>query len=138
MDLTEFRAAHWQLGALMDGLSAYIETDSPPEPVGFLHFRRDFSRMLIQHLKREDWLLYARLRASARPELRAAAARVHAEIGAFEAMFSAYGRRWTSARIGDDWQGFRQETAELLRRLRHRIELEEEELYPLLEPVARH
>ncbi|HTU09361.1 MAG TPA: hemerythrin domain-containing protein [Allosphingosinicella sp.] len=132
-DLTEFRAAHWQLGALMDGFAAWLEHEAAPEPLGFLHFRRDFSRLLTQHLKREDWLLYPRLRASPRADLRAAAARIQTEIGAFETWFAAYGRHWTSARIAADWPGFRAETMEMLRRLRHRIALEETELYPLLE-----
>ena len=132
-DLTEFRAAHWQLGVLMDGFAAWLEHDAPPEPLGFLHFRRDFSRMLTQHLKQEDWLLYPRLHASPRAELRAIAARIHDETGAFEAWVAAYGRHWTSGRIAADWAGYREATAEMLRRLRQRIALEEEELYPMLE-----
>lgn len=132
------RAEHRQLDAMMHEFDCLVAAAAPPEPLGFLHFRRDFARLLTQHLKREDWLIYPRLRASPKAELREAAERLCAEIGAFERMFAAYGRRWTSAQIAADWDGFRIETADLLQRLRRRIAMEEAELYPLLEPAFRH
>lgn len=137
-DIETYRAEHRRLESLIDELEFLLTQDSPPEPLGFLHFRRDFGRLLTQHLKREDWLLYPKLRSSQRPELRELATRFSDELGGLEDRFAAYGRQWTTTRIGEDWPGYRAATGPLLRDLRARIQREETELYPLAQPVFQH
>jgi hemerythrin HHE cation binding domain-containing protein len=123
---------HREIRALLDRLDAYLASGESPDPVPFLHFRRDFGRTVTLYLKKADWTLYPRLKASSRPELRAAAMRLCSEIGALEEAFGAYARRWTSSRIAHDWAGYRQETAAMIRLLDRRMLLEEQELFPLL------
>jgi hypothetical protein len=137
-DIEIYRAEHRRLDILIDELDFLLAQDAPPEPLGFLHFRRDFARLLTQHLKREDWILYPKLRASPRAALREIAGRFAEELGDFEVRFAAYGREWTTVRIGEDWAGYLTVTAALMRDLRARIQHEETELYPLLEPVHQH
>ena len=124
---------HREIRALLDRLNAYLAGSDSPDPVPFLHFRRDFGRAVTLYLKKADWTLYPRLRASNRPELRAAAMRLCDEIGSLEEAFGAYARRWTSARIEQDWAGYRGETMAVIRQLDRRMLLEERELCPLLE-----
>ncbi len=135
-DLEEFRAEHREIARLMDRFGEMLAGDEPPEALAFLHFRREFGHSLNQHLKREDWLLYPRLQASSCPEVREVAQRLASEMGAFEAAFGLYARRWTSARICEDWGGYRQESTAMIRRLRSRIATEERELYPLADRLA--
>ena len=124
---------HREIRQLLDRLHAYLASSNSPDPVPFLHFRRDFGRAVTLYLKKADWTLYPRLKASNRPELRTAAMRLCGEIGALEEAFSAYARRWTSSRIAQDWAGYREETAAMSRQLDRRMLLEEQELFPLLE-----
>jgi hemerythrin-like domain-containing protein len=123
---------HREIRTLLDRLNAYLE-GGPPDPLPFLHFRRELGRIVTHHLKKQDWVLYPRLKASGRAELRAAAIRLCAEIGSFEEAFGAYARRWTSSRIGEDWAGYREETRAMVRLLERRMALEERDLYPLLD-----
>ena len=127
------RSDHARIRALADRLGEMLARPSPPDPVQLLFLRREFGRTVTRHLKAEDWLLYPRLRSNRRPEVRAVAERLCAEVGAFEEAFAAYARRWTSLHISSDWAGYRADTAATLDRLRRRMALEEEVLYPLLE-----
>lgn len=124
---------HREIRALLDRLNAYLASSDAPDPVPFLHFRRDFGRAVTLYLKKADWIVYPRLKASGRPDLKAAALRLCAEIGALEEAFGAYARRWMSSRIAADWAGYRNETMAMIRRLDRRLLLEERELCPLLE-----
>jgi hypothetical protein len=124
---------HREIRALLERLNAYLASGESPDPVPFLHFRRDFGRTVTLYLKKADWTLYPRLRASSRPELRAVAVRLGEEIGSLEEAFGAYARRWTSARIAHDWPGYRDETQAVVRQLDRRMQLEERELCPLLD-----
>jgi hypothetical protein len=132
-DMEIFRDEHRQIAGLMNRFGDMLAEATPPEPLAFLHFRREFGRALSHHLKREDWMLYPRLRASPRPEVRNMAERLCTEIGAFEAAFAVYGRRWTSARICADWAQYRRESEAMILGLHRRILLEEQELYPLVD-----
>lgn len=134
MDRTaNLRSDHARIRALADRLGEALARPSPADPVQLLLLRREFGRTVTRHLKVEDWLLYPRLRSNCRPEVRAVAERLCAEVGAFEEAFGAYARRWTSLHISSDWAGYRADTAAMLDRLRRRMALEEEELYPLIE-----
>ena len=126
-------AEHRQIRILVGRLNEFIARSAPPDPVEFLYFRREFGRTLVRHLKKEDWLIYPRLKASGRSGVREIAARLCSELGSFEEAFGSYARRWTSIGISEDWPGFREETIAMLQLLLRRIALEESELYPLVD-----
>ncbi len=126
-------AEHRQIRILVGRLNEFIARSTPPDPVEFLYFRRDFGRTLVRHLKKEDWLIYPRLKASSRSGLREVAARLCSELGSFEEAFGSYTRRWTSGGISKDWPGFREETLAMVQLLQRRMALEESELYPLVD-----
>jgi len=134
-------AEHRQIRILAARLNEFIARSAPPDPVEFLYFRREFARTLVRHLKKEDWMVYPRLKASSRPWLRETAARLCSELGSFEEGFGSYTRRWTSDAISRDWPGFREETLAMVERLLRRMALEESDLYPLVDawipPAAR-
>jgi hemerythrin-like domain-containing protein len=129
-------AEHRQIRILVDRLSEYIARSTPPDPVEFLYFRREFGRTLVRHLKKEDWLIYPRLKASSRSGFREIAERLCSELGSFEEAFGSYARRWTSDGICKDWLGFREDTLAMVQLLHRRMALEESELYPLIDVWA--
>jgi hypothetical protein len=51
---------------------------------------------------------------------------------AFTIAFRDYCRRWTTTAIAADWAGFGKATRAILARLRHRIDSEDHDLYPLV------
>jgi hemerythrin superfamily protein len=126
-------AEHRQIRILLGRLNEFVARSTPPDPVEFLSFRREFGRTLVRHLKKEDWLIYPRLKASSRSGLREIAARLCSELGSFEQSFGSYARRWTSGGISNDWLGFREETLAMMQQLHRRMALEESELYPLVD-----
>nr|WP_299911779.1 hemerythrin domain-containing protein [Sphingomonas bacterium] len=85
---------------------------------------------LEEHLAHEDEALFGRLMTANR----ASAEAVHAfaaEFGQLRADWGAYLSDWSAAWLADDWDGFRQETAALMSRMRDRTRQETELLYPL-------
>jgi hypothetical protein len=93
--------------------------------------------MLGAHLALEDWVVYPPLSSDARPEVRALATRLAGEALAFTAAFREYGRQWTTVAVAADWPGFREATLAVLARLRLRVHLEDQELYPLVDDGYR-
>jgi|GEM_PF-557362 len=134
--MTLLRFEHKRITSMAADLTAIVNRRMPPEPLKFLAFRREFGRTLAVHLAREDWVVYPRLFADARPEVRALATRLAAEALAFSEASRAYSRQWTTVRIAADWPGFRRETLQMLALLRHRVHVEEHELYPLIDDAG--
>jgi hypothetical protein len=133
MDQIEaLRCEHQLIDKLAAELASFVAGPTPPEPVAFLQLRRAFGRTLSAHLKREDWIVYPRLRAHARGEVRDLAHRFCTAAAALSTAFAAYGQFWTTSAIADDWKGFQAATAAMLASLDDRIAMEEDELYPLL------
>lgn len=126
-------AEHRQIRILVGRLNEFIARSTPPEPLEFLYFRREFGRTLVRHLKKEDWLIYPRLKGSSRSGQQEIAARLCSELGSFEEAFGSYARRWTSGGISKDWPGFREETLAIMQLLQRRMVIEESELYPLVD-----
>jgi len=130
------RLEHKRIASMAADLAAMVNQRTPPEPLMFLAFRRNFSRILAVHLAREDWVIYPRLLADERPDVRALAARLAAEALAFSEAFRDYGRRWTTNSIAADWPGFCKETLAILARLERRVHVEDTELYPLVDDAG--
>jgi len=131
------RLEHIRIVSMADGLATLARQSSPGDRLDLFRLRRALSKALLVHLAREDWVFYPRLLASTRPEVHALARRLAVEAAAFSSAFQAYGRKWTTIIIEADWLGFRNETLAILVQLKHRIRVEDHELYPLAD-VADH
>jgi hypothetical protein len=129
--MTLLRLEHKRIASLATELAAIVNQPMPPEPLKFLAFRREFRMALAVHLAQEDWVIYPKLRADTRPEVRALATRFAAEALAFSDAFRDHGRQWTAVAIAADWPGFGKATLAMLVRLQQRIRVEDRELYPL-------
>ena len=135
--VARLRNEHDRLIEIIDDLSLVIARTTPPKMSELDLLRKDLAETLIGHLKVEDWMLYPDLLESADPVIVRTARAFSAEMGGLAAAFLDYSEKWQSAAIDRDWHGFCRETAELAHELRHRIERENSELYPLLEMLVR-
>jgi hypothetical protein len=83
----------------------------------------------------EDEALYPRLLAHSNDELRAVAKRIHDSFGGIYGAFSAYSEEWPPSKIEASPRAFAQATREVMRALASRIQLENDELYALVDRV---
>lgn len=131
--LATMRREHEELDALGQQLEDAVARPEPSDPLELFYLRRRFARVLISHLKHEDWILYPMIQAQGDPETVDAARRLFAETGDLCEVFVAYGNRWPAPAIAADWPGFCRDTKEIIRALRRRAAREELELYSRLE-----
>ena len=137
MSLEDLRGDHAQLLGIIRDLEVMVDGDLPPPPVELFEVRRRLSGVLIGHLKAADWLLYPPLLASADPQIAGPARRLADEMGGISQTFSVFVGRWDALAIQGDWARYQAECKALIKALTQRIVREKQELYPLLEKLAR-
>jgi len=134
--MTLLRFEHKQIASMAADLTAFVNHRISPEPLEFLALRREFGRKLATHVAQEDWVVYPGLLTHPNPRVRALATRLAADALDFSGAFRAYSRQWTTVRIAADWSGFRKETLAILARLQLRIQVEDRDLYPLVDDAG--
>lgn len=135
-EMRRLRAEHDALAALSRLLMDLVTAPTPARPTELASVRGMLRDTLVRHLKCEDWVLYPRLKASSDAEANRLAREFVHEMGHIAEDFVAYDRKWTLARIADDWAGFCSETAAVLDILGMRIERENCDLYPVAEALG--
>ena len=88
------------------------------------------------HLAMEDEALYPRLMEHPAAATRDRAARFKDEMGGLGEVFTRYNTKWQLSAIRADLEGFAQETRKVFGALAHRIERENQQLYPLADKVS--
>lgn len=106
-----------------------------PTGIDLVKFRSAFSKELLAHLTREDWLLYPALLQSSDKLVAATAQAFIDEMGGLLAAYKTWSGEWPTERIVAEWRIFVSETLALLNALEERIDRENNELYPLVETV---
>lgn len=124
--------------ALLDLVGLFrdiLREQDAPAGIDLVKFRSAFSKELLAHLTREDWLLYPGLLQSSDKLISGTAQAFINEMGGLLAAYKAWSVDWPTERIVADWQTFVTETSALLDALCQRIDRENNELYPLVEIV---
>ncbi|MEP7349179.1 MAG: hemerythrin domain-containing protein [Sphingorhabdus sp.] len=134
----KLRDDHDGLLGLVAAFHDIVAQPVPPAGFDLLKFRHDFSKQLLAHLTREDWLLYPSLLQSSDPVISSTAQTFIDEMGGLLNDYKSWSARWTADRIGKEWVQFGKETADLLDALAERIGRENDHLYPLVERKRSH
>lgn len=129
----KLRADHDGLMQLGGDFRAMIAQPAAPAEIDLVNFRHAFSKQLLGHLTREDWLLYPSLLQASDRRIAETAQSFINEMGGLKAAYKDWSGRWPTKRVSQEWVGFVRETTDLLDTLSHRIERENTELYPLVE-----
>ena len=134
MGLTaKLREDHDDLLKLARNFRDIVAEPAAPPAIDLAKFRTEFSRQLLAHLTREDWLLYPSLLQSSDRVIVATAQSFIDEMGGMLKTFKAWSATWPAERICTEWTTFSVETSNLLDALTHRVVRENKELYPLVE-----
>lgn len=127
-------AEHAEIETLCAQMIDLLEhADAPREALTTLRWK--LNRKLLSHLAKEDLLLYPRLKKLP-SRVAATASRFEQEIGDLGARYHAYWQSWPCAAMAGDWAGFAGDTRAIVAQIRHRMEIEERELYPLLDEAG--
>ena len=129
----KLREDHHDLLKLADDFRDLIAQPDAPPSIDLVNFRSEFSRQLLAHLTREDWLLYPCLLQSSDRVIVATAQSFIDEMGGMLKALKAWVAIWPTERIFAEWATFGIETSNLLDALARRIVRENRELYPLVE-----
>jgi hemerythrin-like domain-containing protein len=133
---TQLRYEHELLIGMSEALGAGTRCDAPPPDLPrLLTLLSQFTQLLRVHLLREDSVLYPALEASADRVTAALAARMREEHGALDRHVAAFDQTWSSDEIRRRWRDFSADVADFLDIVRLRIDRENDELYPLLDPL---
>ena len=136
-DLSKLRNEHTELLAVVDRLGVVCARDAPPPLPELDTLRRELQTKLLAHLQAEDWMLYPSLLDSIDPGVVQTARNFSSEMGGLAASFLNYVEKWNTKAIAGSWRAYCADTAEITAALVTRIKLEDECLYPVLDPVAR-
>lgn len=131
----KLREDHDVLVRLVSDFRDILRQPVAPAGIDLVKFRSAFSKELLAHLTREDWLLYPSLLQSSDKAISGTAQKFMDEMGGLLAAYKAWSGEWPTERITADWKAFVTETSALLDALAQRIERENNELYPLVEIV---
>lgn len=132
-----FRRQHGELGDLAKTLVGLVADEAAlaRDPSAARRALSALTGKLKVHAAMEDEALYPRLLVHSNGELREAAKRIHDSFGGIYAAFSTYSEEWPSSKIEASPRAFAQATRETMRVLASRIQLENDELYALVDRV---
>lgn len=133
----QLRDEHAQIIELLKEFEAVLQQSEPPPAAPLFDLRNRITHILIAHLKTEDWLLYPSLLESERPYIAETARHLQHDMGGLADSYNAYTRQWTAQAIAADWEGYRRDSAVVIRMLRKRVAREDSELYPLADRQER-
>ncbi|HEV7232865.1 MAG TPA: hemerythrin domain-containing protein [Sphingorhabdus sp.] len=131
----KLREDHDALLGLVGMFRDILRQPVAPTGVDLVKFRSAFSKELLAHLTREDWLLYPSLLQSSDKVIAGTAQKFIDEMGGLLGAYKLWSAEWPTERIIGNWQIFVTETSDLLGALEQRIDRENNELYPLVETV---
>lgn len=134
---TGLRHEHAQIlrqASLLNGLAAARMTREAAERARTAMLT--LNATLVPHLEREDAWLYPALATATDPAVRSRAEDCIEDLGAILGAWNAYMDRWTIAAILVDPVRFKDATEGLIGALAIRVEMENGELYPLMDALA--
>jgi hypothetical protein len=138
MRITEqYRIQHAQISEMIYAIEARLDVaEVTADPTLMRRLFTQLAGKLLFHLALEDGAFYPRLLVHPEREVRQLANHCVAEGGHLRAKFEDFMRRWIHSELmRRDPETFVREAEAIFRALQHRIELEDEGLYELVDRI---
>lgn len=132
----QLRNEHDLLLGIADELEQAISAGVPDDLTPLFLILSRFNQLLQVHLVREDDVLYPAIIRGRDTEAAAVATRFQEDLGSLATEIEAFDRKWVGGQISTCWPDFCEDVTGVVKKLRMRIERENEELYPLIERRA--
>jgi hypothetical protein len=126
-----YRNQHQRILELITELSKELGPKTAANAAAINSILGKLGGALAAHLAAEDNVLYPKLGADPRPQVRNIAKQFQAEMGGLKRAFSEYSYRWNAASIATKSADFEQETRGIIKALKDRITREERDFYPV-------
>src|SRR3546814_8329589 len=92
----QLRDEHKHISDVLKEFEEVLSQPGPPPAASLFELRNRLTRVLIGHLKAEDWVLYPSLLETATPYVAEAARQLIHEMGGLADAYNAYTRQWRS------------------------------------------
>ncbi|AIF47506.1 hemerythrin domain-containing protein [Dyella japonica] len=136
MNIDRFKREHVDLMVAVGALRELVQAGVREHADSIVQQLVSMSGAIRLHLAAEDRVLYPALVASSDPLIAQTGRVFQEEMGGLAATYMAFVSRWNIASaIADDPQGFRDEANVVFKALHHRVQRENQELYPLADRV---
>jgi hypothetical protein len=123
-----YRDQHARLRKLADELTSQIGPETAENAATIRDLLSRMTGVLAVHLAAKDHVLYPKLLADSRPDVKAMAKKFKREMGGLKKSFLDYAKRWSHTAIAEHAFSFAQETNRVIPTLVGRIADEERDL----------
>ena len=136
--LTNFKRQHREIRELISTITPLLDRDLLLiEPTQVRYKLSALLGKLMMHLAMEDRFLYPRLIKSKNRQIQTTANRFSTEMGDLVKVFNDYSKKWlSSSSIRANPDAFIEDSHDTFRALLNRVDLEDLELYPLVEEAG--
>ncbi len=132
--LEELKKQNKDISELLDVLSVLIEHPHLKSNMHVCEMTTRLNEKVWMHLVFEDNTLYSELSRHHNPDIQKLTQDFHQSAKDVKKLFSSYVRNWCHTHANDaDHQAFVDESRQVFELIRKRIELEEKEIFPLVE-----
>lgn len=135
--LRELEAINGEVDAGALEMERLTRLTAAPEGAALSSARLRFSRGLRRHLQHIDGPILSHLRATAGADAKPAIDGFRRRLHDYHEAAAHHVARWPSTSVTADWDGYRRSVAEMLVRLRQRVEVERRDIHPLLAGTRR-
>src|SRR3546814_15166118 len=99
----QLRDEHKHISDVLKEFEEVLSQPGPPPAASLFELRNRLTRVLIGHLKAEDWVLYPSLLETATPYVAEVARTLIHGLGGLAAAYNSYKRQWTDPAHPEDW-----------------------------------
>ena len=130
--LAELTAINSEVDGGARELESLVKLHDIPSAALLSAARLRFSRALRRHLQHVDGVVMPYLRATLDAKTDQVVGDYRRVLNGYHEAAAHHVALWPSNNVADDWGGYRRSVADMLARLRKRVEIEQRDILPLL------
>jgi hemerythrin-like domain-containing protein len=129
-----FIAEHVELRRILDRMPPLLADPHERNEDAIRQCRWEMSRLLFQHLSREEREIYSPLEAVTEPAMQRLATSFRSDLQNLHESFHAHMQKWATLDVMRNWSSYASDVLTLNDRLKDRFDREERILFPQIRP----